>query len=248
MTNAASTRTDNQMCERLKKKYTPRAKAAFDSSKKNVLLKKAKESFDPFEMYDEIGENVKNESVARETSNVRQKPTKQTAKRRSLTVKKASKPLPRKRENPLASFFKNKADGDAIAVKAPSIPFGFILSLIILGTLLMMIIFSYSRISGYQSEISKLKTEKNQLSADISSIAIEIEKRDDIRVIENLAADDIGMVKGDTIEKKFITISGGEKIEVIENTDDNETLDGGFFSNLLSALTSGFSRLSEYFN
>lgn len=245
MTNAATARTSDQMCERLKKKYTPRTKAAFDSSKQSGFLKKARESFDPFELYDEIGENIKSEHD--DCLKVKAKP--QSAKSTAASVSRSTKkPNARKKQNFLAAFVKDRESSAAIKVKAPSIPLGFILSLIILGTLLMIIIFSYSRISGFQSEISELKSERSKLSEDLASVAIEIEKRDDIRVIESFAADNIGMVKGDTIEKRFITISGGEKIEVIENTDDENELQGGFFSNLLSALTSGFSRLSEYFN
>jgi len=121
----------------------------------------------------------------------------------------------------------------------------FLLCLIV-GT--MMIMFLVIGISDvYQSSV-KLSDLEQQLSARqkyAKQLELQLEEKNDIRVIEAIASDELGMVKEDSVQRKYISLSDGEHIELIEdNTDDNTDATGGM---LLSAISSSFDQLFERF-
>jgi hypothetical protein len=84
-----------------------------------------------------------------------------------------------------------------------------------------------------QSTLEDLKSQNMELS-------IAIEKKNNLREIEEYATVTLGMVKIDQLVKKYIIIEENEKIEVIKV----EETSGGYFN----TLAKNFKSLLEYFD
>lgn len=88
------------------------------------------------------------------------------------------------------------------------------------------------RISSLENEISDLRTESAELS-------IELNQKNDLRLIEELATKKYGMVKEDALQRKYVSLSEGESIEVLEVEEEEN---GGVL------LSSVFSSIGKFFS
>ena len=84
-------------------------------------------------------------------------------------------------------------------------------------------------------EVSDLKNEAAQLSNIERVLSQALDRKNDLRTIERIAVDELGMIGTDLITKKYISFSG---IDVIEAYDDEETESVGL-STLLAAIGIG---------
>ncbi len=130
-------------------------------------------------------------------------------------------------------------------LRAPRKPMNFsFLFCLLVGT--MMIMFLVIGISDvYQSSV-KLSDLEQQITAKreyAEQLELELEEKNDIRVIEAIASEQLGMVKEDSVQRKYISLSDGEHIELIENTDDEESVAAGGMM-----LSSIFSSLEQFFD
>jgi len=130
-----------------------------------------------------------------------------------------------------------------VEVKAKAAPFPIeLVSLLVICTLaIMLVVYTIAQIYSFSREISDLRDRQEELNKTEQSLMLDLSERDDIRVIEQIAVDEIGMVKNDAVEKNHISLSTNDRIEIQE---EDASRDGGFFSTLLSAISSKFS---EYF-
>jgi hypothetical protein len=110
----------------------------------------------------------------------------------------------------------------------------------------MLMLFSLAQINEFKSEISALESTKSELQTTIQTLNVSLDAKNDIRMIEDTAKNDIGMVRSNEVTSKYITVSGGERIEVIENEEANE--DFGVFGTLMSAISSNWDHIMEYIN
>ena len=108
-----------------------------------------------------------------------------------------------------------------------------------------MIIFSFAQINEFKREISGLESKRSELSTEVEQLAIQLDLKNDVRVIEKAAREDIGMVRRNQVESKYINIAQGDRVEVIEDTEENQE-DFGIFTTLLSSVGSGWDKLLEY--
>ena len=79
-------------------------------------------------------------------------------------------------------------------------------------------------------------------------LALALEERDDIRVIEDIAVNRIGMVRGNLVESRFVSVSGGDRIVLNNQDKDANTENSGYglFSTMLSAIGENLDKLREY--
>lgn len=84
-------------------------------------------------------------------------------------------------------------------------------------------------------ELSNLKSEAAQLANTERELSQALDRKNDLRTIERIAVDELGMIGTDLITKKYISFSG---IDVIEAYDDEEEESVGL-STLLSAIGIG---------
>ena len=86
-----------------------------------------------------------------------------------------------------------------------------------------------------------MKTQLSALQTTAADLELKIEEKNDIRTIEKIATEELGMVKEDSVQKKYVSLSDGERIDLVEEpqTDTEEGL-GTMLSSILSALGKWF--------
>lgn len=117
---------------------------------------------------------------------------------------------------------------------------------VVIGTMMIMsIVLSFSEIYQTTSEIARLENTLAGLKDQAAELELELEEKNDIRVIERIATEELGMVKEDAVQRKYVSLSDGERIDIIE---DEESDTGSAASGiLLSSIWSAFGNLFDYF-
>lgn len=121
-------------------------------------------------------------------------------------------------------------------------PTGIMMLTVSFALILAIVVYSSSLISDAGSRISDLKKESVSLSDTEQSLELMLETKNDLRVIEDLAVNQIGMVKKDQIERKYITVFGGDSVILTDRQDADTAL----IPSLMSAISDKLSSLSEY--
>ena len=73
-----------------------------------------------------------------------------------------------------------------------------------------------------------------------AELELKIEEKNDIRTIEKIATEELGMVKEDSVQKKYVSLSDGEHIDLIEEPEQDTTSDG--LGTMLSSIVSALGR------
>ncbi len=81
------------------------------------------------------------------------------------------------------------------------------------------------------NEYSELKNEVNALASEESKLATELDIKNDLRVIEDIAINKLGMVSRDLIVRNYVKLEGEDTVESFEEPEQNVGL-----STLLSAI------------
>ena len=117
---------------------------------------------------------------------------------------------------------------------------------LVIGTMMIMsIVLSFSEIYQTTSEIALLENSLEELKDRAAELELKIEERNDIREIERIATEDLGMVKDDAVQRKYVSLSDGERIDIIEDeTSENGSAASGI---LLSSIWSTLGNLFDYF-
>lgn len=117
--------------------------------------------------------------------------------------------------------------------------------LILVGTfMLMTFLFNISEIYNTSAEITRLENQLVELNAQEKKLLLELEMKNNLRNIEKIAEDEIGMVREDSVERQYISVSDGERIDVIDKGDSDSPRQTGV---LLSSILSSFGDLFDYF-
>lgn len=112
--------------------------------------------------------------------------------------------------------------------------------ILMFAVIVFLMIHSVVQNFEYQNEIAELQTKLDTLNKQADSLRLDLEKRDDLAEIER-RAEEIGMIKSNSIEEKYISLGNSD---IIENfgTDKDEY---GSFTTMLSAVS---RRLSKFFS
>ena len=116
---------------------------------------------------------------------------------------------------------------------------------IICMMMVMVMMNSFAQLYEYRREISDLRTKQEQLDAEAVRLNGLLEARDDIRTVEQIATEKIGMVSSDLVESRFVSLADYDRVELKDTGDSENT---GAFSTLLSAIGENLGKISEYFN
>ncbi len=149
-------------------------------------------------------------------------------------------------ERPRARFGGSAEVGASheIRVERKRIPAGFLLILAFCTVMVMLIIMSISQIYQASRDISKLEKEAAALHETIDELELKLDEKNDIRLVEQMATAGLGMVKEDSLQRKYISLSDGERIDLIETSEDADEQGGG---TMLSSVFAVFGDLLEYF-
>jgi len=137
-----------------------------------------------------------------------------------------------------------KEEAREIAVEKKKIPLGFLIGLAFCTLMIMLIVLSMARIYQTKREITRLEQDITSMMAVIDGLELELDEKNDIRLIEQMATSSLGMVKEDSVRRKYISLSDGERVELIE-ADDAPAEEG--MGTMLSSFFSSFGDFFEYF-
>jgi len=112
------------------------------------------------------------------------------------------------------------------------LPTAALISLIVCTLTVLTVVMGAAMVSRAADEVSDLKSEAAALSNTERELSQALDRKNDLRTIERIAVDELGMIGTDLITKKYISFSG---IDVIEAYDDEEKESVGL-STLLSAI------------
>lgn len=129
-------------------------------------------------------------------------------------------------------------------VRATRFPISALATVIICSVMVMFIVYSGVMIKDVMNDISSLESESAELAERERELSLELEVKNDLRVIEQIAVNELGMIKKDFITKNYITMGNEDKIEVYGVEDEGAF--GGESSTLLSAIGEQLGRFVEY--
>lgn len=151
------------------------------------------------------------------------------------------------RKAPAAVKTRRPAAGAQLAESGPrevalkTVPFPKLVFMILMfAIIIFLMIQSVVQNFEYQREITALQAELDSLNSRAESLRLDLEERDDLAEIER-RAEEIGMIKSNSIEEKYISL---EHSDIIENFGTEED-DYGSFTTMLSAVS---RRLSKFFD
>lgn len=134
---------------------------------------------------------------------------------------------------------------DEVKVKSEPISKSKIVAIILSAAVLLMIIFSLSELNSFKNDISELEDKKIELNSEAAQLYLDIDRKNDVKKIEQIATEDIGMVKSNQVQSKYISLSAGDRVEII-NGENGDATDYGVFSTLLSTFGNNWDTLRDY--
>lgn len=167
----------------------------------------------------------------------------ETRKRAATAAKAAA----RKARRAQAKLFSELRRLNTVEVKARySFPAAIIMTALAFTVLIFAIVTTSVRISEITTENSALQRTYDSLVSEENKLRMELEIRDDLRTVENLAKNEYGMVKQDQVERYYLRTYNADKIELIEEKAAEKTsvLDkiSGVFSAIGGRILSFFGR------
>ncbi len=119
-------------------------------------------------------------------------------------------------------------------------PIGVILILVIITALFLFMMMNYAEIDKYNGAIRDLQNEVATLQAEQKKLDVRLENKDDRVAFEQYAAEQLGMVKADSMNKYIITLSPEDKTEMMEYDDGGESGFGYLLSGLAEVVRDFF--------
>lgn len=114
------------------------------------------------------------------------------------------------------------------------LPVATILVVVACAVSLMFIVGSSVMLSDASNELVNLQNEVAGLAKEESELSIALEMKNNLRTVEDIAVNKLGMVNKDLVTKQYISLSDND---IIENYDSENTNVG--LSALLSAISGG---------
>jgi len=127
--------------------------------------------------------------------------------------------------------------------KKTKLPIGAVMMTVIFGMVLAFVVHSSVRINEANSALSDLQAGIALQNAELRALELELENKNDLRVIEDIATNELGMIKKENIDREYITLCDEDSVIIEENTEKEEMQQ----ASLLSAFSDRIGKLTEYF-
>ncbi|MBQ7968609.1 MAG: septum formation initiator family protein [Clostridia bacterium] len=115
---------------------------------------------------------------------------------------------------------------------------------VICTVLFMFMMLTMAQINEFTQDISALQTKLSDLQSQEEELKLNVELKNDLRVIEDVAVNELGMVKADEVDKQYVVIGNEDKIEVVVP----QTTENSLVNTVMSAIGENFRELMEYIN
>lgn len=110
----------------------------------------------------------------------------------------------------------------------------FVAMLLVSTCMIMFLVMSISEIYETTNEIAGLENDIATLKSDAEELQLQLEEKNDIRLIEEIATKQLGMTKEDSLQRRYISLSDGEHIDILEVEEEKES--GVLLSSIFAAI------------
>ena len=117
------------------------------------------------------------------------------------------------------------------AEKKYAFPMSVVLIALCFTVLVMSTVTTLVKVSEITTENSALQSQYNSLLSEENELRLLLETRDDLRVVEAMAKDELGMVKKDQVDRYYLTVQKEDRIEIVEEAPEES---GNIFDDILS--------------
>lgn len=124
----------------------------------------------------------------------------------------------------------------SVKMRAP-MPIGVLVSVMLCAVLLTFVLHISVSIAEVTRSTGELEDRIAVLSQTQEDLSLSLEARSDIRSIEQIATEELGMVKKDYVLRKYVDVYSGDQIDVFEGGEGNSD------STFLSAIV---EKIKEY--
>ena len=131
-----------------------------------------------------------------------------------------------------------------LAKEKTPFPTSIVFVSVICTVLFMFMMLTMAQINEFTRDISTLDGKLSELKKQEEELRLSVELKNDLRVIEDSAVNELGMVKADEVNKHHIVIGNEDKIEVVEP----ETAEDSMMSTVMSSIGENFRKILEYIN
>ncbi len=108
------------------------------------------------------------------------------------------------------------------AEKKYAFPMSLVIVALAFTVLIMSIVTTLVQVSEITTENSALQRQYNSLVSEENELRLRLETRDDLRVVEAMAKDELGMVKKDQVERYYLTVHKEDRIEIVEEAPEEK--------------------------
>ena len=126
--------------------------------------------------------------------------------------------------------------------KPTRISFARLASVMACALILTAIVYGGSQINEESRRYSELNAGLELLQKENQALELELKEKNDLTVIEDMAKNDLGMIKVSAAEQRYLTLSGEDGIKTYAEKDKNM----GFGMNLLNAFGEKITDLLAY--
>lgn len=126
--------------------------------------------------------------------------------------------------------------------KKTPFPLGAVFMTLIFGMVLAFVVHSSVRINEANSALSDLQAGIALQNAELRAIELELENKNNLAVIEDIAINQLGMTKKENINKEYISLCEEDNVVIVQKDTEGEAT-----GSLLSTIAGRFGMLSEYF-
>ena len=123
----------------------------------------------------------------------------------------------------------------AAKVKGTPLPVAMLICLLVCTMTVLSVVWGSAMVGGVAEEVDSLESQVAELAETRRELNQALDRKNDLREIERIAVEELGMIGTDLITKKYISVSGIDMIEAFD-TEDKESVG---LSTLLSAIGIG---------
>lgn len=129
---------------------------------------------------------------------------------------------------------KTEAWWNSVALSFRKIPAAMVFMVMLCAVSLILVVSSSVLVSDASGDYAQAQNDVSVMAKEESELLIALEVKNDLRTIESLAVNKLGMVKKDLVSRQYISLGDEDIIETFEEEDRNVGL-----STLLSAISKG---------
>ena len=121
-------------------------------------------------------------------------------------------------------------------------PVAFLALCLVAIVVIFSLVESFAKVYQSQNRISCMEAQLEELRETADGLRLKLDEKNDIRTIRDIAVGELGMTEEESLQRRFVSISDGERIELLESEESGTSPGGVLFSSVYSSLRDFFER------